>query len=60
MSSIQKNKPLPKYLTDRKFKMSAVFSFEVKEAKKHKVSSFWKGCFYVMSGPMDMNFGMFS
>ena len=40
MSSIQKNKPLPKYLTDRKFKMSAVFSFEVKEAKKHKVSSF--------------------
>ena len=51
---------MPKYLTDRKLKMSAVFIFEIKGAKKDKVFNFLKGSFFVMGGPMDITFGMFS
>ena len=54
------NKPLPKYMTDRKLKMSAVFIFEIKGAKKDKIFSFLKGSFSVMRGPIDMIFGVFS
>ena len=36
----EKNKPLPKYLTDRKLKMSTVFIFEIQGAKKDKISNF--------------------
>ena len=51
------NKPFPKYLTGRKLEMSALFIFEMKSAKKDKISNF---SFSVMRGPMDMIFGMFS
>ena len=55
------NKPLPKYLTDRKLKMSAIFIFEAKAAKKKQQNfHFLKGCFSVMHGPIDMIFGVFS
>ena len=54
------NKPLPKHLTDDKFKISAVFIFEIKGAKKDKIFNFLKGIFSVMRGPMDMIFGLFS
>ena len=47
-------------MTDRKLKMSAVFIFEIKGAKKDKIFNFLKGRFSVMRGPMDMNFGVFS
>ena len=40
--------------------MSAVFIFEIKGAKKDKVFNFLKGSFFVMGGPMDITFGMFS
>ena len=51
---------MPKYLTDRKLKMSAILTLEIKEAKKHKMFNFLMGCFLVMRGPMDMIFGVFS
>ena len=54
------NRPLSKYLTDRKLKISAVFIFEIKGAKKNRIFNFLKGCFSVMGGPMDMIFGVFS
>ena len=54
------NKPVSKYLTDRKFKMSAIFIFEIKEAKKDIIFNFLKDCFSVMCGPIDMIFGVFS
>ena len=54
------NKPLSKYLTDRKLKMSAAFIFEIKDAEKDNIFSFLKGSFSVMRGPVDMNFGVFS
>ena len=53
------DKPLPKYSTDRKLKMSDVFILEIKGAKKDKVFNFLKGSFSVMRGPIDMNFGVF-
>ena len=40
--------------------MSAVFIYEIKDAKKDKTFNFLKGSFYVMRGPMDMIFGVFS
>ena len=40
--------------------MSAVFIFEIKNAKKDKIFNFLKGCFSVMGGPMGMIFGVFS
>ena len=49
---------MPKYLTDRKLKMSAVFIFEIKGVKKEKNCPL-KGSFYVMRNPIDMIFGMF-
>ena len=58
--TFRNNKPLPKYLTDRKLKISAVFIFEIKGAKKDKIFNFLKGIFSVMRGPMDMIFGLFS
>ena len=50
---------MPKYLTDRKSKMSFVFIFEIKDAKKDRNVYFLKGRFSVMGGPMDIIFGAF-
>ena len=47
-------------MTDRKLKMSVVFIFEIKGAKKDKFFNFLKGIFSVRRGPMDMIFGVFS
>ena len=57
---VRNNKPLPKYLTDTKSKMSSVFIFEIKSTKKDNIFNFLKGSFSVMGRPMDMNFGVFS
>ena len=51
---------MPKYLNDRKSKMSAVFIFEIKDAKKDKIFNSFKGRFFVMGAPMDMIFDLFS
>ena len=51
---------MPKYLTDRKLKISVVFIFEIKGAKKDLIFNFLKGSFSVMRGPMDMIFGEFA
>ena len=40
--------------------MSAVFIFEIKDAKKDKIFNFLKGRFFVMGTPMNMIFGLFS
>ena len=40
--------------------MSAVFIFEIKDAKNGKIFNFLKGCFSVVGAPMDMNFDVFS
>ena len=40
--------------------MSAVVIFKINGAKKDKIFSFLRGHFFVMSGPMDMIFGLFS
>ena len=40
--------------------MSAVFIFEIKDAKKDKIFNFLKDRFSVMGGPMDVIFGVFS
>ena len=40
--------------------MSAVFTFEIKDAKKNKIFNILKGRFFVMGAPMDMIFGLFS
>ena len=53
-------KRLPKYLTDRKLKMSTLFIFEIKRVKTDRIFNFLKGRFSVMSGLMDMIFGMLS
>ena len=47
-------------MTDRKLKMSVVFIFEIKDAKKNKIFNFSKGRFSVMGDPMDMIFALFS
>ena len=47
-------------MTDRKLKMSAVFIFEIKDAKKDKIFNFLKSHFFVMGAPMDMVFDLFS
>ena len=54
------DKRLLKYLTNKKFKMSVLFIFEIKGAKEDKIFKFLKGRFSVMSGPMDMIYGVFS
>ena len=51
---------MPKYLTDRKLKMLAVFIFEIKGNKEDKIFNFLKRSFWVMLGSMDMIFGVFS
>ena len=53
------NKPLPKYLTDRKLKMPVVFIFEIKGAKKEKIFNFLKDSFSVIRDPIDMIFDAF-
>ena len=53
-------KALPKYVTDRKLKMSVVFIFKIRDAKKDKIFNFLKGSFSIMQGSMDMIFGVFS
>ena len=47
-------------MTDRKLKMSVVFIFEIKGAKKDKIFNFSKSHFSVMGGPMVVIFGVFS
>ena len=47
---------MPKYLTDKKLKMSAVFIFEIKDAKKDKILNFLKGRFFVMGAPYGYDF----
>ena len=47
-------------MTDRKSKMSPVFVFEIKDAKKDKIFSSLNGSFSVMRVPMDMIFDVFS
>ena len=54
------NKALPTYLIDRKLKMSDVFIFEIKDAKRGKIFNFLKGCFSAMGGLTNMIFGVFS
>ena len=44
---------------DGKLKISAVFSFEIKDAKKDKIFIFLKGRFCAMDNPVDMIFGVF-
>ena len=51
---------MPKYLNDRKLKMSLAFLVEIKGAKKDKIFNFFKGCFSVMRGPINIIFGVFS
>ena len=51
---------MPKYLTDRKLKISVVLIFEIKDAKKDKLFNFLKGRFSLMGDLMDMIFGLFS
>ena len=51
---------MPKYLTDRKLKISAVFIFKIKGAKKDKIFNFLKVSFLLMGSSMDMIFGVFS
>ena len=58
--TFRNNKPLPKYLTDQKLKMSVVFIFEIKDTKKNKIFNFLKGSFSVIRDPMAMIFGAFS
>ena len=41
-------------------KISAVFIFGIKGAKKDKILSSLKDRFFVMAGPIDVNFGVFS
>ena len=45
---------------DGKLKMSGFFIFEIKRTKMDKIFNFLKVRFSVMSGPMDMIFGVFS
>ena len=47
-------------MVDGKLKMSSFFIFEIKCAKMDKIFNFLKDHFSVMSGPMDMIFGIFS
>ena len=58
--NFRNNKPLPQYFTDKKLKMSAVFIFEIKDAKKDKIFNFFKDSFFVIGAPMDMIFDLFS
>ena len=51
---------MPKYLNDRKLKMSLAFLVEIKGAKKDKIFNFLKGCFSVMRGPINIIFGVLS
>ena len=50
---------MPKYLNDRKLKMSLAFLVEIKDAKKDKIFNFLKGCFSVMRGAINITFGVF-
>ena len=47
-------------MIDGKLDMSGFFIFEIKRAKMDKIFNFLKDRFSVMSGPMDMIFGVFS
>ena len=53
-------KRLTKHLIDGKLDMSGFFIFEIKRAKMDKIFNFLKDRFSVMSGPVDMIFGVFS
>ena len=58
--TFRNDKRLLKYLTDRKLKMSALLSFEIKGAKKDNIFDFLNGCFSIVGDPIDMIFGVFS
>ena len=47
-------------MSDGKLMMSTIFVLEIKGTKSNKVFNFLNGRFSVMSGPMDMIFGVFS
>ena len=53
-------KRLTKHLIDGKLDMSGFFIFEIKRAKMDKIFNFLKDRFSVISGPIDMIFGVFS
>ena len=40
--------------------MSGFFIFEIKSTKMDKIFNFLKDHFFIMSGPMDMSFGVFA
>ena len=42
-----------------KFKTSAIFILKKELPKKHKLLIFWKSCYFVMGGSIDMNVGVF-
>ena len=44
----------------KKFKILALFIFEIKDAEEDKIFKFLKSCFSVMGGPMNIIFGVFS
>ena len=46
--------------TNEKLKMSALFVFEIKGAKKAKIFNYLNCHFSIMGGPMDMIFGVSS
>ena len=59
MSNFRNDKCLPKYLSDRKFKLLAFLVFEIKGAKEDNIFKFLNSHFSVTADPMDMIFGVF-
>ena len=59
MSNIQNDKHQPKYQSDRKLKMSTIFTLEVKGGKYYKVFKFLNDPFPVMGDTINMIFGGF-
>ena len=51
---------MTKYLIDVKLTMSGFFISEIKRAKMDNIFNYLKHRFSVISGPMDMIFGVFS
>ena len=59
-SILRHDKPLPKYLIQWKFKMSAIFILKKGVPRKLKLSYFFTGRFFVMDDPIDINEAVFS
>ena len=51
---------MPKYSTDCKLKMTAVFIFKIQGTRKDTIFNFLKGRYSVMSGPIDIIFSEFT